>query len=136
MRKILILGLAALLTYGCNQQLIPKPDENLVKNSVTRWTFRTIGIPKSGSQIDYLDANKDGRIDGMSYTGVEGGGTIRLLAYDTTQREYYETYYSNLDRALIMTQSLDSAVNQFMDAAKELKWSYELEKYNQQKRPI
>ncbi len=135
MKIIIILGLAGLLTYGCTFNPVPKPDEKTIKQSVDRWTFGTVGLPKRHSQTTYLDANEDGRIDGMVYTEVSGGGAVRLLAYDTTQIKYYERYYHNLDRSLIMTPTLDSTVNKFMDAAKELRWQYELERYKQQKHP-
>lgn len=137
MKKAIILGLAALLTYSCTFDPVPKPDEETVKQSVSYWTFATQGVPKSGSRVQYLDANEDGRIDGLEYSqNIDGSGSRRLLMYDTTQIEYYKKHFENLDRALIMTPSLDSAVNQFIDAAKELKWKYELERYNQQKHPI
>lgn len=129
MKKIIILGLAGLLAYGCNQQPVSKPDESVVKNNVE---FAIIGLPESGATTYFYDANQDGTIDGLFYVN-SGGHERRLMAYDTTQMDFYEEY--NTKSALKMTPAIDSVMNNFIEAAKEFKWKYEMEKYNQQKRP-
>jgi len=81
------------------------------------------------------DDNNDGKVDEITY--VTSDGFIRPLAYDSINNAHYRNQSDDfwVRKSIQITPSLDSAIVKFMDAAKDLKWKYELEKFYQQKRP-
>ena len=128
MNRIQILGLAGLLLYNCQNERkpIPMPNEQEVKENAR---FGLFGFDKE--PIQFYDINDDGIKDGFYY---HFNRRDYFMAYDSSQIELYKNVATYGD-PLTLTPELDSAMQNFILAAKEFRWQYELEKYKQQKQP-